>query len=126
MRYLFFFFWLSMVSSALAAEITDGKVDIENENIEIYIQYRACEKARFQLQQGRCRESSPVTCDFRLRQVSPKTNCSNVVYDTLNFSFDTLDVKTAYYSGATFEIKGDRNSSVNLTLPRFKGVEEFE
>lgn len=65
-------------------------------------------------------ETFPVRCLAELREtvIDGPDYCEAFVHKTASFSLNAYKLDDEYFRGATITIRGDRDSSASVTLPR--------
>lgn len=108
-----------MPSLAVGAEIRSGFVDEARGLITLDVVYAGgCKKHDFELDLQLCRESFPVQCEAKLVDKTTDDYCEALVSAQVSFSLKNEGFTDPYYSGGSLRISGDRNTSVDVTLPQ--------
>lgn len=98
--------------SALAAEVLSAKLDANNENLLVDVQYTGgCAKHTFSLKVGEsCLETYPVQCSAKLIEtVQGSDTCEVVIQETAVFNLKKLGLTDVYFEGASLAISGGRS-----------------
>jgi hypothetical protein len=109
-----------MSTNAFAAEVQSAKYNAAKKAIELVVSYGGgCKEHKFKLDMGACQESSPVSCEANLVDLTQGDFCEAYLTKTVLITLKEAGLNNSYYSGASITIKGDGDTESTLTLPRF-------